>query len=130
MFRTTVFISAILLSTVAAAGSHVSHFVGSKRQIATLTGTVGHRSLSVTVSGYARLGAGIQADCELRAVEAQHLWRLVPFTSDQMDIHAQDVDSIHFNFEPLSNRAFRLETDFGEKNCPAGLSFSGIYRRH
>lgn len=128
MFR--VVISALLMSALASATSHALRFVGSNRQVATLAGAVGHRSLAVTVGGDPRLGAGTQADCELRAVESGRSWHLIPFKSDTMEIDAADVHGVHFSLRPMGNRAFRLETDFGEKNCAAGLSFSGTYRRH
>jgi hypothetical protein len=42
---------------------------------------------------------------------------------------ASEFESIRFRVEPVSNRSFRIETDFGEKVSTAGLLFEGTYRR-
>jgi hypothetical protein len=46
-----------------------------------------------------------------------------------MEVDATDLQGIHFSLKPMGNRAFRIETDFGEKICATGLSFDGTYRR-
>jgi hypothetical protein len=130
MLRVTVFVSAVLLSVLATASPHGSTFVAGKRQVAIVTGAAGHRSLSVTVSGDPALGAGTQADCELRAVESHRSWHLVPFTSDTMGVGAKDLQGVQFSVKPMGERAFRIDTDFDEKFCAAGLSFAGTYRKH
>jgi hypothetical protein len=111
-------------------GSCPLAFVGEKGQVASLTGVLGHRSVSITIGGDPSLGAATQADCELRAVENRGSWHLIPFTSDTVAVHAKDVRDIRFSLELMDDRAFRIETDFGEKVCAAGLSFGGTYWRH
>ena len=129
MLRVTVFGSALFLSVQATASPGGSTFIAGERQVALVSGKSGHRSLSVTVSGDPALGAGTQADCELRAVENGRSWHLVPFTSDTMEVDAKDLHGVHFNVKPMGKRAFRIDTDFGEKFCGSGLSFAGTYRR-
>jgi hypothetical protein len=128
--RATIAFSALLLSVQACAVDRPSTFVGEGRQEATLTGAPGHRTLSVTVGGSPALGSGTQADCELRAEEdvTHRTWHLVPFASDTMEIDAAAVRAVQFSLKPMANRAFRIETDFGEKFCAVGLSFAGTYR--
>lgn len=121
--------SMLILGAPASAASHGSRFVGDERQVATLAGVLGHRTLSVIASGDPSLGAGTQADCELRAVEGRRSWHLIPFKSDTMSIDAANLEAVHFSLKPMGNRAFRIRTDFGDKLCAVGLSFSGIYRR-
>ena len=120
---------ALLWSVDASAASQKTHFAGNARQTATMTGTPGHRSLSIIVGGDLSKGAGVQADCELRALENGRSWHLVPFASDTMDIRAGDLRTVRFTMGLVGQRAFRVDTDYGEKNCAPGLSFNGTYRR-
>lgn len=129
MLKATVFVSALLLNALAIASPNESTFIASERQVASLTGASGRRSLSVTVSGDPMLGAGTQADCELRAVESHRSWHFVPFRSETMEVDATDLQGIHFIVKPMGDRAFRIETGFAERMCAAGLSFAGTYRR-
>lgn len=129
MLRLTVLVSTLLLGALATASPRPSTFIASKQKVATITGASGHRSLSIAVSGDPALVAGTQADCELRAVESRHSWHLVPFTSDTMEVGAKELKGVQFTVKPMGERAFRIETDFGEKLCAAGLSFAGTYRK-
>lgn len=129
MLKATVSGPVLLLSALATASPNGSTFISSERQVASLTGTSGQRSLSVTVRGDPTLGAGTQADCELRAVESRRSWHLVPFRSDTMEVDATDLQGVHFSLKSMGDLAFRIETDFGERMCAAGLSFAGTYRR-
>ena len=133
MIRATVtvasFVLALFWSGQICAAPRTSHFTGDARQTATMSGAPGHRSLSIIVGGDLSKGAGVQADCELRAVETGRSWRLVPFASDTMEISAADIRGVHFRLLPVGKSAFRIDTDYGDKNCAAGLSFSGAYRR-
>ena len=47
-----------------------------------------------------------------------------------MEVDTKDLRSVQFRLKPIGARAFRIETDFGEKLCAAGLSFTGTYRNH
>ena len=133
MIRTTVHAASIVLALLwggqTRAAAAKSHFAGNARQTATMSGALGHRSLSVVVGGDLSKGTGVQADCELRAVETGRSWHLVPFASDAMVISAADIRGVHFRLWPIGKRAFRIDTDYGNKNCAAGLSFNGTYRR-
>ena len=122
-------VSALPLSGQAYAAQRTSRFIGDGRQVAILGGVTGHKTLLVMVGGDPSLKAGTQGDCELRAVESSGSWHLVPFVSDSMEISAADVRGIRFSLRATGRRAFRIDTDFGEKNCAAGLSFVGIYRQ-
>ena len=99
----TVLGSMVLLSGLAIASPHGSTFVAGKNQVALVTGASGHRSLSVTVSGDRALGAGVQADCELRAVESRRSWHLVSFRSDAMEVDAKDLRGVQVSNIPSSS---------------------------
>jgi hypothetical protein len=123
-------LAAFSLSAQASAARRTTLFAGEARQTAIMTGVPGKRLLSVTALGDPSMGAGIQADCELRAREAgkRGAWHLIPFSSDAMAIEGIDLRNVHFTLRSMTGRTFRIETDFGEKYCGAGLSFTGIYR--
>ena len=132
MFRTTVALVSIavpaLWSQQAGSAPRESRFIGKARQAAITSGARGQRSLSIVVGGNLPKGAGVQADCELRAVETGRSWRVVPFKGDTIEIGAEDIRGVHFPLRPIGKRAFRIDTDYGDKNCAAGLSFNGTYR--
>lgn len=132
MLRTTVALVSIAVSALwsqqAGSAPRESRFTGNARQAAIMRVTRGQRSLSIIAGGDLSKGAGVQADCELRAVETGRTWRLVPFKSDSIEIGAEDIRGVHFRLRPVGKRAFRIDTDYGDKNCAAGLSFNGTYR--
>jgi hypothetical protein len=109
----------------------VSTYVGERGQVGSITGSPGKRSLSIVAAGNAALGAGVQADCELRAKEtgAGGTWQLVPFKSDTMEVDDRDVRSLRFSLSIQADKTFSIVTNFSERNCGAGLTFSGQYRR-
>ena len=117
-----------LWSQQAGSAARESRFIGNARQVAIMSGPHGHRSLSIIVGGNLSKGAGVQADCELRALETSRSWRLVPFKSETIEIGGDDIRGVRFRLRPIGKRAFRIDTDYGDKNCAAGLSFNGIYR--
>jgi hypothetical protein len=105
------------------------HFVGGPQQTATMMGKPGSRRLSVMAGGNPSLGAGVPADCELRAREdGRGTWYLIPFESDFMKIDASDLRDVHFKLKMISSRAFSIATDYSQDNCGVGVSFDGTYR--
>ena len=125
-------LSSATLSAVACASvpSPGAAFLGESGQVATISGAPGERLLSIVAAGNSALGAGVQADCELRAKEdgPSSVWRILPFQSDTMQVTQQDVSQVQFALSPRADGTFSIRTDFGEKNCAVGLSFSGQYR--
>lgn len=56
-------------------------------------------------------------------------WHLVPFSSEILEVAINDIQSIYFNVKFTSNRSFKIDTNFAEKFCAAGLTFTGNYLR-
>jgi len=125
------FVSASAAAACASPPPLASTYVGESRQVGSITGTPGKRLLTIVAAGDAALGAGVQADCELRAREtgAAGRWLLIPFKSDTMEVEEADIRGIEFSLNMQSDRTFSIVTDFGERYCGAGLTFSGEYRR-
>jgi len=122
----------LCLTTACVSDSHAgsqttTHFRGDARQDAEVTGELGSRFAVIVAHGDPRLGAGMQADCELHAREdGSRVWRLVPFDSEIMRIDAEDIEKTSFLLKWESPKRFVVETDFDL--CAEGINFNGAYR--
>ncbi|WP_294122495.1 hypothetical protein [Sphingomonas sp.] len=104
-----------------------THFEGDARQDAEVTGELGSRSAVIVAHGDPRLGAGMQADCELHASEDRsQVWHLVPFDSEIMRIDAEDIEKTSFLLKWESPKRLVVDTDFDL--CAEGINFNGTYR--
>lgn len=121
----------LLASTACAALPMNGTYIGADGQIARMETTEGERHLVVTAGGDESRGAGVQGDCQLRAKEsrASKRWHLVPFVSDTMDVRESDIQGVAFELKAQSPNSFELQTDYAERNCAAGMTFTSTYRQ-
>lgn len=125
------FVGASAAAACASSRPSALTYVGENRQVGSMTGKPGKRLLTIVAPGDTALGAGVQADCELRARETgiEGRWQLMPFKSDTMEIDEADIRRLQFSLSAQTDRTFSVVTDFGERHCGSGLTFSGQYRR-
>jgi len=111
----------------AAAAHSTLRFVGPAGQRAEITGRPGSRYLRVVAHGDPSRGAGMGADCEIRAKEdGSGNWHLVPFQSEFMSVEASDIKTTSLSLKWKAPKRFVLDTNFD--GCARDVVFRGTYR--